>query len=270
MIVDLADGTPIFAHTGGSSFDPSLPVVVLVHGAGSDHSVWRGQTRYLANHGFAPLAIDLPGHGRSGGPQGDTIEERSEAVLGLLDGLDVPAATLVGHSMGSLAVLDAAGRWPDRVDGLVLVATSPRMAVHPVLIESARAGDERCLELTRAWQHGRAAGGDPSPGGWLAGGSWRLTESVGLDVYADDFEACKSWTLAADRAAAVTCPALVVSGRADRMTGESGGAVMAQLLGCRHVVLDVGHQVPGEAPWELTRLIADFLSDLVQDGPVEA
>lgn len=260
MIVDLDDGTALYANTGGQDFDPSQPVVVLIHGAGCDHTTWRGQTRYLAHHGFSPLAIDLPGHGRSGGKHGETIEARSEAVLGLLDALDVERAVVVGHSMGSLAALDLAGRWPARASGLVLVATSPRMAVHPVLIESAEAGDDRCLELTRAWQHGRAAGGDPVPGEWRAMVDWRTTEAVGLDVYADDFIACKSWTGAADRAAAVTCPALVVSGSADRMTGEEGGAVLADLLGCRHVVLDVGHMIPAEAPWPFTRLLTDFLT----------
>ena len=262
MIVELADGTAVYANTGGREFDPSEPVVVLVHGAGSDHTTWRGQTRYLAHHGFAPLAVDLPGHGRSGGRHGDSVPERADAVVGLLDALEVDAAVLVGHSMGSLAVLDVAGRFPGRASGLVLVATSPRMTVHPVLIESASAGDDRCLELTRAWQHGRHAGGDPEPGSWRAGIDWRTTEAIGLDVYADDFVACRSWMDAADRAAAVTCPSLVVSGAADRMTGEAGGAVLADLLGCEHVVLDVGHMVPQEAPWPFTERLITFLAGL--------
>ena len=261
MIVELADGTPMYANTGGRGFDPSLPVVVLVHGAGGDHTTWRAQTRYLAHHGFAPLAVDLPGHGRSGGAHGDGIEARADAIVALLDALGVGEAALVGHSMGSLAVLDVAGRFPDRASALVLVATSPRMAVHPVLIESASAGDDRCLELTRAWQHGSAAGGDPEPGAWRAGIDWRTTEAVGLDVYADDFVACKSWTDAAERAASVTCPSLVISGSADRMTGQAGGAVVAEVLGCEHLVLDVGHMIPQEAPWPVTQRLVSFLRD---------
>ncbi len=259
VIVDLADGTALFAHTGGVDLDASLPTVVLVHGAGTDHSFWRGQTRYLAHHGFAVLAIDLPGHGRSGGAQGDTIESRGDAVVALLDALDVPSAALVGHSMGSLVGLDVAGRHPDRAWGLAMLATNPQMAVHPVLIESARSGDTRSLALTRAWAHGSPVGGDAEPGEWLHGVNWRTTEAVGLDVYADDFVACDTWTAAPERAATVTCPALVVSGRADRMTTVRGGGAMAELLGCVHVVLDAGHQFPQEAPWETTKTLLPFL-----------
>ena len=43
------------------------PDVVLVHGAGMDRTVWTLQARYLAHHGRNVLALDLPGHGRSGG-----------------------------------------------------------------------------------------------------------------------------------------------------------------------------------------------------------
>lgn len=259
MITELADGTPLYAHTGGVEFDAQRPVVVLVHGAGTDHTVWRGQTRYLAHHGFAVLAIDLPGHGRSGGVRGDTIETRGDAVVALLDALGVSTAALVGHSMGSLVGLDVAGRRPGRVWGLALLATTPRMAVHPVLIESARAGDTISLALTRAWAHGSTVGGDAEPGEWLQGVNWRTTAAVGLDVYADDFVACDTWAAAPERAAAVTCPALVVSGRLDRMTTVRGGAAMADLLGCEHVVLDAGHQFPQEAPWETTQTLTTFL-----------
>ena len=51
--------------TGGVKVDKSQPPVLLVHGAGMDRTVWSQQTRYLAHHGFAPMAVDLPGHGRS-------------------------------------------------------------------------------------------------------------------------------------------------------------------------------------------------------------
>ena len=59
------DGTSTFVATGGRDFDPALPAVVLLHGAGFDHTAWALQTRWFAHHGFGVLAPDLPGHGRS-------------------------------------------------------------------------------------------------------------------------------------------------------------------------------------------------------------
>ena len=43
--------------------DLNRPAVVLVHGAGYDHSCWPMEMRRLA--GWRVLAVDLPGHGRS-------------------------------------------------------------------------------------------------------------------------------------------------------------------------------------------------------------
>ena len=50
------NGKPVFAATGGRPFDPALPAVVFVHGAGMDHTVWSLQTRFFAHHGRAAVA----------------------------------------------------------------------------------------------------------------------------------------------------------------------------------------------------------------------
>ncbi|HEX9278879.1 MAG TPA: alpha/beta fold hydrolase, partial [Casimicrobiaceae bacterium] len=60
-------GRCVYAYTGSRGFDPALPTVVFVHGAAHDHSVWALQSRYFAHHRRNVLAVDLPGHGRSGG-----------------------------------------------------------------------------------------------------------------------------------------------------------------------------------------------------------
>ena len=56
-----------YCYTGGKPFNPALPTAVFIHGVLNDHSVWILQSRYLANHGWNVLAVDLPGHCRSAG-----------------------------------------------------------------------------------------------------------------------------------------------------------------------------------------------------------
>ena len=43
------------------------PLIIFVHGSGLTHMTWVLQTRYFAFHGYNALAVDLPGHGLSGG-----------------------------------------------------------------------------------------------------------------------------------------------------------------------------------------------------------
>jgi len=53
-------GVDTFIASGGRPFEPSLPAVVMLHGAGFDHSTWALHSRWFAHHGYAVLAPDLP------------------------------------------------------------------------------------------------------------------------------------------------------------------------------------------------------------------
>src|SRR5438309_1591246 len=103
-----------YAYTGGKTFDPKLPAVLFIHGGEQDHCVWVLQSRYLAHHGYAVLAVDLPAHGKSGGAPLASIEDMAGWIVALLDAAKVGTAALVGHSMGSLAALECAARHPQR------------------------------------------------------------------------------------------------------------------------------------------------------------
>ncbi len=101
----IVDGKETFVATGGRDFDPSLPTIVFLHGAGFDHSVWVLPARSFAHHGFGVLAPDLPGHGRSAGPPLTSVGALAEWTAALIDAAGASAARLIGHSMGSLIAL---------------------------------------------------------------------------------------------------------------------------------------------------------------------
>ncbi len=106
------NGDEIFAGTGGRPFDPSLPLVVFLHGAGFDHSMWALFSRWFSHHGYSVLAPDLPGHGRSKGELISSISGMADWVTRLIATTGATKAGLVGHSMGSLIALDTAARHP--------------------------------------------------------------------------------------------------------------------------------------------------------------
>src|ERR1700744_5905542 len=109
------NGVDTFVATGGKPFDESLPTVVLLHGAGFDHSTWALHSRWFAHHGFSVLAPDLPGHGRSAGPALQSIADMADWTAALLDSARAAKAQLIGHSMGSLIALETAARYPAKV-----------------------------------------------------------------------------------------------------------------------------------------------------------
>src|SRR5215813_11314943 len=152
------NGSEAFVATGGREFDASLPTVVLLHGAGFDHSAWALQSRWFAHHGFSVLVPDLPGHGRSAGPALASIAEMADWTAALLNAAGASKAHLIGHSMGSLIALETAARHPDKVSALSLIGTAATMTVGPDLLKAAEANSQDANDMVSIWGLGFNAG----------------------------------------------------------------------------------------------------------------
>src|SRR6202043_2215976 len=152
------NGSDTFVATGGREFDLAQPTVVLLHGAGFDHTAWALQSRWFAHHGYGLLAPDLPGHGRSAGAPLTTIADMADWTAALLDAAGVAKAWLVGHSMGSLIALEAAARHPEKVSALGLIGTAATMTVGPDLLKAAEANDHSAVDMVSIWGLGFQAG----------------------------------------------------------------------------------------------------------------
>jgi pimeloyl-ACP methyl ester carboxylesterase len=248
-------GTETFVATGGRQFDPALPTVVLLHGAGFDHTAWALQSRWFAHHGHGVLAPDLPGHGLSSGAPLPTIADMADWTAALLDAAGVARARLVGHSMGSLIALETAARHPTRVSALGLIGTAATMTVGPDLLKAAQANDHSAIDMVSIWGLGFQAelGGSLAPGLWMHTAAQRVLEQCRPGVLFNDLTACNAYQNALAAAAEVTVPTTVIIGERDMMTpAKAGKALAAALPNARIVVLrGAGHMMMAERPDEL-------------------
>ena len=145
------------------------PTIVLLHGAGFDHTSWALHSRWFAHHGYGVLAPDLPGHGRSSGAPLPTIADMADWTAALLDAAGAAKARLIGHSMGSLIALETAARHPAKVSALGLIGTAATMTVGPDLLKAAEANDHAAIDMVSIWGLGYQAelGGSLAPGLWM-------------------------------------------------------------------------------------------------------
>jgi pimeloyl-ACP methyl ester carboxylesterase len=100
------------------------PVLVLLHGIGSSRRTWEPVLRLLEQRAVHAVALDLPGHGESGKGRRDySLGALASTVRDLMDHLGEERAVLVGHSLGGGISLQFAYQYPQRIEGLVLVAS---------------------------------------------------------------------------------------------------------------------------------------------------
>jgi pimeloyl-ACP methyl ester carboxylesterase len=246
------NGSDTFVATGGRRFDPALPTLVFLHGAGMDHSVWALLARSFAHHGYGVLAPDLPGHGRSAGTPLSSIVALADWTAALIDAAGANKARLVGHSMGSLVALETAARHPGKVDELGLIATAAPMRVSDDLLKAAKTNDHAAIDMISIWGEGYRAtlGGSLAPGLWMLGGAERLLERARPGVIFADLSACNAYQDALAAAATVAVPSIVIQGSRDVMTPAKGGkAIAAAIPGCRLAMIEgAGHMLMSERP----------------------
>jgi pimeloyl-ACP methyl ester carboxylesterase len=96
-----------YTRTGGEK-----PPVVLAHGVTDDGLCWSPVTAALAA-AYDVIMVDARGHGLSDAPlEGYGPIEQADDLAGLIRGLDLQSPIILGHSMGAIATLVLAARYP--------------------------------------------------------------------------------------------------------------------------------------------------------------
>jgi pimeloyl-ACP methyl ester carboxylesterase len=209
------------------------PRVVLTHGWGDTGAVWDAQVAALRTRARV-VTWDLPGHGRSDGPD-DPAAYTREIALAHLDELvgDEPAV-LVGHSLGGQLSLAFAIRHPERVLGLALVGTGPGYRDAAGMAEWNR-GVERRAEQCEA------------------DGDRALAHAIRGFVAQHDSSIM-------DGASSVAVPTLVVVGAKDRAFLAAADWFERKLPDVTKVVVpDAGHTVQQHQPDAVNRALLDLV-----------
>ncbi|MDK1473350.1 alpha/beta fold hydrolase [Streptomyces sp. 549] len=251
-----------------AGYPGSLPIV-LVHGwADSWRTFEPVLRRFPASlHGYAPTQR---GHGDAAKPpDGYTPEELAADLVSFMDAVGIERAVLVGGSSGGVQARIVAGRYPDRVAGLVLLGTPAALADKPGAMELWEAVRELPEPVDRAFAEEFSRGmtaGSMSPAFTDA----VVTESLKAParVWRDTLRGLLETDLPATLSG-ILVPTLVLWGDRDELlTREDQQTVLDAIPGSRLVVYEgAGHCLYWERPEHVVRDLADFVATLDPGTP---
>lgn len=278
--VDVEISTPRLALAARRWGRPGARPVLALHGWLDNAATFDALAPLI--DGVDLVALDLPGHGRSAhrapGAWYHFIDYLSD-VAAVLDALDWPRATLLGHSMGAAIASVFAGALPERVDALWLIEGLGPIASEPARLPEllGRAISEREALAAKSLRvfpdldtaaRARAAAGAIDmaaaralvergtravEGGHVWSSDPRLTLASALRLTEDQVLACL---------AAIRAPTLLVLADppAPWFTAELMAARCAAVPGLSSVVLPGTHHLHLEDPQPVAAAIAAFRS----------
>lgn len=268
-----SDGTRIAYEVRGRD-DAAAPPLVLVHGLGYARPGWGPFPEALADDHRLVL-LDNRGIGDSDVPPGPyTAEQMAGDVVAVLDELSLERVHLLGTSLGGMICQEVAAAWPERVQRLVLVASTPGGArAHPMpqvtvdLLQ--RMPDMEPLAALRAAVENALSPASRAADPELVDRIVRMRLAVAQEPAGWQAQAAAGTTYdGVGSLGRISAPTLIVHGEDDQVLDPANADVLAELLADARVcrLPDVGHLAPWEAPRALGRLVTDFLHESSRDA----
>ena len=275
--------------------------VLLLHGFPELWYSWRHQMQAIAASGRRAIAPDLRGFGGSSSPEAIEaydIEQLTGDLVGLLDALEIDAATVVGHDWGSDLAWKFALTKPQRVSAVVGISVPyvPRAPAAPTTLMREHIGEDfyivwiqepgaaeaalsadvrRTLATREVWNAEWAARHDepPTP-------PWMSDDD--LQLYVDEFTRTgftgglnwyrnldRNWEqLAAYDGRTIDQPALFITGSRDPVRAfMPHEAMTGSVTDLRDVVIidGAGHWVQQECPEEVDEALIGFFDKLATE-----
>ncbi|MBI9049764.1 MAG: alpha/beta hydrolase [Anaerolineaceae bacterium] len=110
--------------------------IVYLHGSGGNHLFWPSTLRRLP--GCRTLSVDLPGHGKSDPPGRQSVSQYSQDIQHWLDDINIKQAVLIGYGLGGNIAIHLACKYPQWIQGIILINTVIHQIIAQTLIDNLR------------------------------------------------------------------------------------------------------------------------------------
>lgn len=240
--------------------------IVLIHGFAGSKQYWDKIIPQLAND-FRVIALDLPGHGKSGMEKVRySIEEMAGIVKELVDQLELDKVTLFGHSLGGYITLAFAEFYPQYLTGFSLVHSTS----NPDSEQAKEARETNAKKIQ-----------DEGAGPFIQGLAKKLFSPENTEVNAKEIEETVKIGMMTTEDGFVSAllamknrpdrkqvleetelPVLLVAGEQDQIIPAEKTFIVSRPNIEKKVISNAGHMSMYEQPEELVKVMNDFLEKI--------
>ncbi len=227
--------------------------IVFIHGSGGTGEFWQAQVKDLAER-VNTVALDLPGHGRSGKAGKNTVGDYARTVAEFIEAAGLPRPIPCGLSLGGAVVQQLLLDYSKQFEAGILIGTGAKLKVMPAIFEGIQNDYAGFVEM--AGKLSSAEKTDPKQIQLFKEDLIRCKSEV---TYGD-FQACNQFDVM-DRLAEIGVPVLIISAEDDQLTPPKYADFLESAIpdATRSHVLDAGHIAPLEKPREVNQAIIAFL-----------
>ena len=241
------------------------PPLVCLHGIGGDDRGFAAQLASLSDT-FRVIAWNMPGYRNSTPLPAFIFSALADALADFLNRLNLPRATLIGHSIGGMVAQEAALTMPDRVDRLVLIGTTPAFGGRdPSFAQSFLKARLAPLDAGQTMAQ-MAAEAAPHLTGPTASAKTRAAVAQTIadtpETVWRDILTCLTTFNRHDDLHRITRPCLLISGGHDaNAPAKTMARMAASLPDAQHLTIETaGHMIQIEAPGQVNTAIRNFLT----------
>lgn len=253
-----------YYRTGGGK-----PPLVLAHGITDDGLCWTPSAEVFAKD-FDVIMVDARGHGKSDAPEdGYTLQNLGTDLAGVIQALELEKPIILGHSMGAITALVAAGLYPS-MPRAILLEDPPPFWMNAPQDENFKIGFtawinslkqktreellSECREQNPAWSEAEF---EP----WI-NSKHRVSPNVAAFIDASDMNSIDLPNLFKK----ITCPALIISADTKRGAASSEKDVAQIKTLIPHIqtthIDGAGHNIRREQFSTYIETIQNFLKEL--------